>query len=302
MHLTLTGSIPSPLGKKPSIIWTLEKDEAFLISDSWNMLRIDVDGLANELWRTTDKETGYQLVSVYDDRVSDSYYDGIREAKVSGFQLLAMDDYRKLHSGDKYHPNFRSLPLKAHDSALLYVGEKEITLLQRAPGGIEKVAKIKVKGKGKTAEMLHPAENLIIYGTNHGELYAQSFDAGTFGKTIKVDQLPNVCYQIAFSENGKKMFVVGLGYLKIYNYEQNKFAATFSLATAARSFEMINDYLVLNKGMHGVDVLHIGDKPERISSLDLPFSIDRTVYLASRRTFLVTSASSGDLYFLSWSD
>lgn len=302
MQLTLTKSIPSPFGRKPLIIWVLEKEGAFLISDSWNMVRLDADGLVNVLWQTTDKETAYQLASFYDDRVSEQFYDGIREGRISGFQLLGMEDYRKIHHVSKYHPNFRPVPLRAHDSALLYLEEKEIALLQLADSGIVKFARTKIKGKAKTAEMLHPVENLIIYGTNGGELYAQPFNAEGFGKVIKVDQLPNVCYQIAFSASGKRMFVVGLGYLKIYDFDQNKFTATFSLATAARSFELINDYLILNKGMHGIDVIRATDKMERISTLDLPFPIDRMVYLASKCTFLATSTSSDDLYFLNWSD
>ncbi|SDD73684.1 hypothetical protein SAMN04487996_10275 [Dyadobacter soli] len=298
MQLTLTKSIPSPLGKKPLIIWTLNNEGAFLISDSWNMVRLDTDGSVNVLWRTTDKENAYQFGSVYDDRVSDPFYEGIREAGISGFQLLNVEDYLKIHQGNKYHPNFRPVPLKAHDSVLLYLEEKEIALLKAAGSDIVKVAKVKVKGKGKTAEMLHPAENVIVYGTNYGELYAQPFDAEGFEKTVKIDQLPNVCYQIAFAPNGRKMFAVGMGYLKIYDYHEGKFTAAYSLSTAARSFELIDDYMIFNKGMHGIDILRVAGKPESLSSLDLPFSIDRMVYLASTRTFLLTSANSDDLHFL----
>lgn len=302
MQLTLTQSIRSPFGRQPSIIWLLENEGAFLISDSWDMARVDANGQVNILWQTTDKEAAYQLASVYDDRVSEPSYDGIRQAGISGFQLPGMDDYRRIYEGNKYHPNFRPLLLRAHGSALLYLEEKGITLLKLTDQGAIELSTAKVKGKGKTAEMLHPVENLIVYGTNYGELYGQPFHAEGFEKVFKIDQLPNVCYQLAFSENGERMFVVGLGFLKIYHFGQSKFKEAFSLATAARSFELINDYLILNKGMHGIDIIHVGERPQRVSSLDLPFAADRMVYLASERTFLATAASSEDLYLLKWSE
>lgn len=298
MQLALVGKTPSPFQRKPDMIWALEKQGTFLISDRWKMFQLDTSGDLNLLWDTVDKDNSVQVQNVYDDRLADPFYDEIREVGYLGFKLFSKPEYDDIFKNiPLIH---RRIPLFTYDRSIVDLQEKVLYLLQIDEGKIIELAKTKTKGKAKTAAMLRPYHNSLVYGTNYGELYMQPFDQGKFGKTTKVDQLPNVCYQIAFSPDGKRMFVVGLGYLKIYDFDGSQFSAAFSQATAARSFELVNDYLILNKGMHGIDVIQVADKPERSSSLDLPFSIDQMVYLASNRTFLVTSASSNDLYFLRW--
>jgi hypothetical protein len=313
MELILTNTVKSPFAGKPETIWALENSGVFLVSDCWKMIKFNADGSPVLLWHTTDEDTAYRLKGIYDDRLSDEFYDEIKTRGIAGFQLLPRKEYDDLNyvNGssavldivNRYGLIDRGpLLLLAHESVLVQFTKQNILLFKRENGQLAEVTKTKFKGKNVTAVMLHPQRNQIIYGTNQGELFAQPFEQDRFGKVIKVDQLPNVCYQISFSKDSKKMFVGGLGYLKIYDLNGDVFSPDASLMTACKSFEIAGQYLVLNKGMHGIDVLRIHDNTERVSALDLPFPIDRMVYLAPQKTFLLTSAEENDLYFLkcSW--
>jgi hypothetical protein len=49
-----------------------------------------------------------------------------------------------------------------------------------------------------------------------------------------------------------------------------------------------------------MDVIKVTDKLQRVSSLDLPFSIDKMFCLVPQKTFLLTSGSTNEWALLDW--
>ncbi|WP_353720530.1 hypothetical protein [Dyadobacter sp. 676] len=302
MKLILSKVIPSPLDMKLQLVHALDARGAFLLADRWKMLLLHPHGVLELLWQTTDEDVAYQWRGFFDDRLSDSLYEEIRQLP-NGFQLLSKEDYLRIGASDLYK-SARSLPniYQGHENTVISFMGKVIALLTLEKEGVVELARIRTKGKDLIQEALHPVQNLIVYGTNHGELFAQPFDQDQFGKPAKIDQLPNTCYQIRFTGDGRKMFVAGLGYVKMFGCNGHGFTEKASVTTAVRSFELVDDYLVLNKGMHGIDIIKMADKPERIESMDLPFPIDKMLYLAPQRVFLLISGSTNEWALLNWAE
>lgn len=309
MKLTLSKVIPSPLGKHLEFIHALESKGAFLIGDRWKVVHLPPDGIMELLWQTTDPEVAYQWRGACDDRIPDALDDEIRNGgsnnrRINGFKLLSKEDRKRIEQSDLYQSSRVEQPklLEGHDGILLAFAGKSISILKFEGENVVEQSKIRTKGREPITRALHPKKKLIVYGTNHGELYGQPFDADKFGRSLKIDQLPNTCYQVAFSGDGKKLFAAGMGYVKIYSYDGNVFTSVSSISTAVRSFEIVGNCLVLNKGMHGIGVMNVLDKPESIASMELPFMLDQMVYLASQKTFLLISGSTDEWAFLTWSE
>ncbi|MDR6806287.1 hypothetical protein J2Y45_003479 [Dyadobacter sp. BE34] len=300
MKLTLSKVIPSPLDTQLQLTHALESTGSFLMADRWKILLLRPNGAMDLIWQTTDEDIAYKWRGFFDDRLTDSVYDEIRQLP-NGFRLLPKEDYQRMEASDLYK-KASTLPLlyEAHDGTWLAFAGKKIAVIKWVAGHAGEHAITKTKGKDPICRALHPQQNLIVYGTNHGELFAQPFDQNGFGKTIKISELPNICYQIAFSGDGKRLFVGGLGYIKMFEYDSKSFTEMASISSALRSFELAEDYLVLNKGMHGIDVIKVTDRLQRIDSMDLPFSIDKMLSLGPQRTFLLTSGSTNEWALLNW--
>jgi|GEM_PF-3496097 len=300
MKLTLSKVIPSPLDAQLQLVHALENTGAFLMADRWKILLLRPNGTMDLIWQTTDEDIAYKWRGFSDDRLTDSVYDETRQL-ATGFRLLPKEDYQRMEASDLYK-KASTLPLlyEAHHGTWIAFAGKKISVIKWEEGHASEYAIMKTKGKDPICRALHPQQNLIVYGTNHGELFAQPFDQNGFGKTIKISELPNTCYQIAFSGDGKRLFVGGLGYIKMFEYDSKSFTEMASISSALRSFELVENYLVLNKGMHGIDVIEVSDKLQRIGSMDLPFSIDKMLCLAPQRTFLLTSGSTNEWALLNW--
>ena len=292
--------MPSPLDVHLQLAYALERTGTFLLADRWKMLLLHPNCAQELVWQTTDEDVAYKWRGLFDDRPSDSIYEEIRQMS-NGFQLLSRENYQRIEASELYK-SARNDPkvFGAHDQTILSFAGKKISILKIDEENVSEHATTKTKGKDLTCQALHPRQNLIVYGTNHGELNTLPFDENQFGKTAKIGQLSNTCYQITFSKDGKKMYVGGLGYIKVFDYDGKIFAESASISSALRSFELVEDYLVLNKGMHGIDVIKVTDKPERVTSLDLPFPIDKMYYLASQKTFLLTSNATNEWALVNW--
>ncbi|SEJ20483.1 hypothetical protein SAMN05216327_10775 [Dyadobacter sp. SG02] len=301
MKLTLSKTVASPLNVHLQLAYPLESRGAFMLGDQWRILLLYPDGTSELIWQTTDEDIACKWRGLYDDRPADAIFDEIRQLP-NGFQLLSKELYQRIETSDFYQ-SARTNPIvfQGHDQTILSFAGKKISILTLEENVRERVT-IKTKGRDLICQALHTHQNLIIYGTNHGELFAQPFDQDQFGKTVKIDQLPNTCYQITFAGDGQKMFVGGLGYVKVFDYDGKIFTETASISSALRSFALVEDHLVLNKGMHGIDVIKVGDKLQRVSSLDLPFAIDKMFYLARQKTFLLTSSATNEWALLDWSE
>lgn len=300
MKLLLSNVIPSPLDVQLQLACPLEGTGAFLMADRWKVLLLHPNGSMDLIWQTSDEDIAYKWRGFFDDRLTDSVYDETRQL-TNGFRLLSKVDYQRIERSGLYE-TADTLPLlyEAHNGTWIAFAGKKISIVKWEAGHASEHAATKTKGRDPICRALHPHQNLVAYGTNYGELFAQPFDQGGFGKTIKIGQLPNTCYQIAFTADGKRLFVGGLGYVKVFEYDSKGFTEGASISSALRSFELVESYLVLNKGMHGIDVLKITDKRQRVDSMDLPFSIDKMFYLARQKTFLLTSGSTNEWVLLNW--
>lgn len=303
MKLTLTKMIHSPFGRHFTFIYPLESRGAFLMSDEWTIALLHASGNTEVIWQTTDEEVAYKWRGLYDDRLTNQLFDEIRQSS-NGFKVLSKEEYELIDGSGLYDSPRGYTPFlsRGHHGTFLAFSGKSITLLKFEGDHVLEQAKTKMKGKEAIASTLHPKQNLIIYGTNRGELFGQPFGQIGFGRVLKIDLLPNTCYQTSFSPDGSRLIATGLGYVKIYKYNGAAFKLHASITTAARSFVLVGDYLVLNKGMHGLDVLRIKDEPERVISMELPFMINRMYYLAPQRTLLLISGSSNEWALLNWTD
>jgi hypothetical protein len=294
MQLKLNHILQSPLGNHLRLAYVLESQGAFLLGDRNKVVLLRANG-SLELIANLDEDQ-YQWKGIGVDFLNE-----IMQKSVNGFKLLSRDEQTRFTQSEIYNST-RDIPVAnyGHDGALLFFSGKSIALLKWNEEQLVELKRIKTKGKQPMERALSPQQNLLLYGTNHGELYSQTFNRDQFLKSSKIDQLPNTCYQITFSPDGRQLLVGGLGFIKIYNFDCNKFTCDSSITTAMRSFELVEDYLFVNKGMHGMDVIRIKDKPERVTSLDLPFMIDEMYYLAPQKTFLLISGSTNEWALLSW--
>jgi hypothetical protein len=300
MKLTLSKMIPSPLDVHLQLARAIEERGAFLLADRWKILLLYPNGVSELIWQTTDEDIAHKWRGLFDDRLPDPLYDEIRQM-ANGFRLLSKENYLRIEGSGLYKSaTIDPKVFEAHDQTILSFAGKKISILKMQGENVVEYTRTKTKGKDMIHQALHPQQSLIVYGTNHGELFALPFEYDQFGRTVKISQLPNTCYQITFTADGKRMFVGGLGYVKVFDYDGKVFTENASISSALRSFELVEDHLVLNKGMHGIDVIKVTDKLQRVSSLDLPFSIDKMFCLVPQKTFLLTSGSTNEWALLDW--
>lgn len=304
MKLTLSATKPSPVNLPYCTTWVAQQAGKFVISDMYKIVAIAPDGYAEIIWEASDENAAYAVKGYCDERLPDDFYQQISERALGGFCLLEKAEYKCIDQPNgssslmelvkTYGPFDRALPVRAHDRIVSF-GKKSISLHALNGNTLGVLSKINTKGKTPINAALHPVQNLIVYGTNAGELYGQHFDDNGFGKAIKIDQLPNTCYQLEFNAGGNRLFVCGMGYLRVFEFDGSAFVQIASLATASRSFALSDHHLFLNKGIHGIDVLHVAGEPRRATSLDVPFSIDKMEYLPSPQTLFITSGFTQEI-------
>lgn len=314
MKLQLIKTIGTPDSGKDQAIWISEKDKSFYITDRWKVVCIDPgkNFEIRAITETADQEEAYQMKGIYDKRLPDHLYEQISARGMSGFKILSKTDYDRIDSpagsasalemANRYGPIDRNLPLLAYNGSIITFGNKSISIGRMEGNVLINIATVKAKGKAPVHAHLHPNLNLIVYGTNYGEIYGQYFDENGFGKAIKIDNLQKPCYQTGFTQDGKYLIVCGMGYVKLYIEKAGTYSEISTLQTSARSIEIMENYLILNKGMHGLDLFLIGDKPERKGSLELPFAIDRMVCHQPERLILLTSNPHGEIAFVKLTD
>jgi hypothetical protein len=310
MKLHLIKIIHSPDNGKDQAIWISEKDRAFYITDRWKVIRIEANSdLASQtISETADQEKAYEMKGIYDKRLPDDLYEEVSSQGISGFKLLSKAAYDSIDSPagsasllemvNRFGPIDRDLPLLAHNGSIVTFGKKSISIGKIEGGTLKNVDTVKTKGKAPAHAHLHTNLNLIVYGTNYGEIYGQYFDENGFGKTLKIDNLEKPLYQVGLAQDGSILLVCGMGYVKIYALNAGSYSEISTIQTAAKSFTVWQDYLVINKGMHGIDLFRIGEKPEKMDSLAVPFAIDRMVLHQSGQMLLLTSNPHGELGFV----
>ncbi|WAC13759.1 hypothetical protein [Dyadobacter pollutisoli] len=314
MKLQLIKTIGSPVSGKDQSIWISAKDKSFYITDRWKVVRIDPSENfeIRVISETADQEDAYQMKGIYDKRLPDPLYDEISAGGIAGFKLLSKTDYDSIDSpagsasflemANRYGPIDRNLPLLAHNASIVTFGNKSLWMERMEGNALISIDTVKTKGKAPVHAHLHPNLNLIVYGTNYGEIYGQYFNENSFGKAIKIDNLQKPCYQTGFTQDGEYLIVCGMGYVKLYIEKAGTYSEISTIQTSARSFEILENYLILNKGMHGMDVFLIGDKPEKKGSLELPFAIDRMICHQPERLMLLTSNPHGEIAFVKLTD
>ena len=301
MELSLS-SVAESLVRLPNCsTWVAEEANVFILSDRFKIVTMNPDGLTETIWVAASEEVAYSINGYFDERLSATIYSQIAKKGIEGFQLLKQVEYKQIdqpngstslmETAKKFGLFDQNFPVRAHKKIVSF-GKKVINLFSLEESGLHFVSKNVTKGKAPLCAVLHPKLNLILYGTNRGEVYGQYFDEQGFGKTAKVDQLPNACYQLLFDGEGRKLFICGVGCLRIFEFEKNNFTRLASLTTAARSFVLAGKYLILNKGIHGIDAIDIEAEPKLVTSLDVPFAINRMEYLESSHVLLITSASA----------
>ncbi|WP_342085710.1 hypothetical protein [Dyadobacter sp. OTU695] len=301
MKLALSAIMPSPVKLPDCTIWVASDTGVFLMAGLFEIVGLAFDGAIHPIWKTSDEEIAYAMKGYYDTRLTEKLYDDVALDGIDGFCLLEINEYHKIDKPNgsnalmnvakNYGLFGQQLPVRAHDTILSFAS-KEIRIIAPKSTGTDVLHSVKTKGKLPVATTLHPQQNLIMYGTNDGQLYGQYFEENSFTKTVKIGKVPNTCSQLAFNEQGDRFYVCGTGFLHIFNYHNDTFSLRASLSTAARSFVLVETYLILNKGMHGVEVWHIENEPRRVTSLEIPFAIDKMEYLWSVRTLLLTSATT----------
>lgn len=280
--------IPAPLGTYLKFAYTIESIGAFLLSDGEKVVLLRTDG-SIDLIANLDGEP-YQWGGVGAD-----FEVEILQRRVNGFKSLTRYERQRLKESAIYKST-RNIPIVnyAHDDVILFFAGKSIALLKWVGEELVELKRTRTKGRDPIRWALAPEQNMLLYGTNYGELYSQTFGRDCFIKSVKVDQLPNTCYQITFSPDGRRMFAGGLGFIRSYTFDGSTFTPDMSIATAMRSFELVEDYIIINKGIHGLDVIRVKDKPERVTSLDLPFMIDKMYFLAPQKALLLISGNTSD--------
>lgn len=294
MQLTISKIIPAPLSAHLRFVYELESRGAFLIGDKNQVILMGANGSAELIAKLDGEQYLWEGLGA-------DFAHEIGQKRVGGFKPLTRSEQARFIQSEIYKST-RDIPVAKYacDDALLFFSAKNVALLKWEDEELVELKRIRTKGREPMEWALHPEQNLLIYGTNHGQLYSQTFNRDNFLKSGKVDQLPNTCYQISFSPDGQRMFVAGLGFVKSYDFNGTVFTPGISMTTAVRSFHLSEDYLVLNKGMHGMDVIRVREKPERVTSLDLPFPIDKMYYLASQKTFLLTSNATNEWALVNW--
>lgn len=308
MKLNLIKVIDSPLEYMRQAIWISEMRQSFLLTDIFKIAEISVKKEVNVeiLSETKNKDEAYKIKKPYEERFQPNLYDEICNIGKNGFQYLSQNEYDKLKGLSAGSDTFfditnifgihgYKLPVRTSKGLILRFLKEEIEVLDSNSDTLKTKYSIPFKNKDITAVSTFRNQDLIIYGTNAGKLYLQDLSRNN-SKPVKVDDCKNVCYDIAIDEDDKSIFICGMGYLKVYELKNKNLTLITELNTSARSMSIFNDLVLLNKGMHGIELYCFKEsKLEKMDSLNLGFSIDLMRLNKANETILVSSKPIGKL-------
>lgn len=311
MKLELIEVIQSPNEYNSQAIWVSEKRKSFIVSDYFKISEIKLaeNNAVSVLYETTDNNVAYVIGKQYDERLDKDLYDELCEIGKSGFQFLSKEEYDKvaplfprerMGSGSLFNivntceiPDCY-LPLQTRLGMPFRLGSKieALDLSQEEPAVLYQLP---FKSKAATAMYGLQNENALIYGTNSGKIFSLQIDSNK-AKTKKVDNCKNVCKDIIGIENDSYILACGMGYLKAYKAEGGKYSLVAEKMTSGRSLAYMNGTIILNKGIHGLELLRLNnDTFETLDHLSPSFSIDMMRINHSMSTILVSSQTVGQL-------
>ena len=308
MKLDLIKVIDSPLDYMRQAIWISEKRESFLLTDIFKVAEISVKKKVsvNILSEIKDKDVAYRIKKPYEERFQPELYDEICLTGKNGFQYLPQNEYDKLKGFTAGSDTFfditnvfgiheHELPVRTRKGLILRFLKKEIEVLDPNSDTLETKYSIPFKNKDITTIGFLNKQDSIIYGTNTGKLFLQDLSENK-SKPIKFDDCKSVCYDIVIDENDEYIFICGMGYLRVYRLDNNKLNLISELKTSARSICTYNDLILLNKGMHGIELCRFNETEiEKLDSLNIGFSIDLMRFNRANETILVSSKPIGKL-------
>ncbi|GEM_PF-4591929 len=308
MKLDLIKIFDSPLDYMRQAIWISEKRESFLLTDIFKVAEISVKKKLkiDILSETKDKNEAYKIKKPYEERFQLELYNEICLIGKNGFQYLSQNEYDKLKEFTAGSDSFfdltnvfdiheYELPVKTPKGLILRFLKKEIEVLESKSDTLDIKYSIPFKNKGVTAISSLNKQDSIIYGSNTGKLFLQDLSK-TNSKPVILDDCKNVCNDIIVDGNDRFIFICGMGYLRIYRLENNKLNLISDLKSSARSICIFNDFILLNKGMQGIELYRFsGNEIEKLDSLNLGFSIDLMRFNKVNKTILVSSKPIGKL-------
>ncbi|MBJ6368583.1 hypothetical protein [Snuella sedimenti] len=315
MKLNLIDVIDSPLSYMRQAIWVSVERESFLLTDIFKVAEITFKRKTNVdiLSEAASKDEAYKMKKVYEDRFASDLYEEISLTGKSGFKYLSVNDYNKLNGlsagSDTYFDLINvfgihkyELPVKTNKGLIMQFQEKQINVLNPADEALSILYSLPFKAKEVTAIHSFHNHNLLVYGTNDGKIYLQSLSDQNI-RPIKVDDCKTTCQDIYLDANDEYGYICGMGYLKIYKFINYELKLVSEFKTSARSVNVFNNLIILNKGMHGIELLKFyGDKIEKLDSLDIGFTVDLMRFNKANKTILISSKPIGKLALLKVSE
>ena len=185
--------------------------------------------------------------------------------------------------------------MKAKTGFVIEFLKEEINVLDLKKEWPEIKYKVPFNGKHVTALSSFNQSSFIIYGTNSDEIYLQDISEQN-SKPTKIDDCKSVCYQIIVDDKDDLVYICGMGYLKIFRFKNNKLELISSLQTSTRSMVLYYDMIVLNKGIHGLELYRLDEhKLVKLDSIEINFSIDLMRLNKTCAKLLVSSKPIGQL-------
>ncbi|TLV03889.1 hypothetical protein [Dyadobacter luticola] len=314
MKLELLKVADSPKIDQNQAIWVSDQEKGFYMTDTWKVVWLEAGGNFDRktIWETNDHVEAYQMKGMYDKRLPDPLFEEIRTQGISGFKLLSKQLYDELdvpagstsalEMANRFGLVRGHLPVLGHHDKIFTFEGKAMSMAEMAVESLDILATIRMKGKVPVDVQLHPKMSLIVYITNYSEVHVQHFNQKGFKKCFKVTDLQKPGYQAGFTSDGRYLIICGTGYLQMFEVGETAFNLVSAIDIATRSFAIMDDWLVLNKGMHGLELYHIGERLEKVSSLQIPFAIDRMICHPGQRMLLLTGNPFREIAFIGLSN
>ncbi|HEX4509829.1 MAG TPA: hypothetical protein VH328_07115, partial [Burkholderiaceae bacterium] len=263
MHFRFLAQVSPPLD--PQLQWLLwsQRSRSFLTGDERRAFAIPVDApdRLTPLGPEPDPDRPFHPCNL---PIGDELVDEPALRAWCGFQFLERAAYDHaigsdgLPAGDLlrtlvFGPDYGHYVLHPPTGAILALKAGGVELLRRTTGGFERVERTRTRGRAALAFAGHPHEGLVAYGDNAGDFHVQRVSADGFGKASRIAAKQRKASALAFTADGARLFLGGMGYLAALGCEAGKFRPLHETAMAVRDFELLDDGAVLvNQGIHGV--------------------------------------------------
>ena len=87
-----------------------------------------------------------------------------------------------------------------------------------------------------------------------------------------------------------------MGYFRIYQFDDGTLKLISEVKTSARSIELHHPLIIMNKGMHGIELYRFSELGiEKLDALDVGFPVDLMRLNKANSTVLVSSKPIGKL-------